>query len=42
MVKYNKTDIGLLAVTVILVIFGVLILTSISASLSFERFENSY
>jgi len=42
MVKYNKIDIGLLAITVILMILGVLILTSITASLSFERFENSY
>ncbi len=42
MVKYDKLDIGLLAVTIILVILGILILTSISASLSFELFENSY
>ena len=43
MVKYHrKPDFALLGVTVILIILGVLILTSISASLSFERFGSSY
>jgi cell division protein FtsW len=43
MVKYNrKPDWGLLGVMIILITLGILILTSISASLSFERFGNSY
>lgn len=43
MVKYHrKADFPLLGVTIILIILGVLILTSISAPLSFERFGNSY
>ena len=43
MVKYNrKPDLALVAVTIVLIILGVLILTSISASLSFERFGNTY
>lgn len=43
MVKYNrKPDLALVAVTIILIVLGVLILTSISASLSFERFDNTY
>jgi len=43
MVKYNrKPDFALIGVTIILITLGVLILTSISASLSLERFDNSY
>jgi cell division protein FtsW len=43
MVKYyRKPDFPLLGVTIVFIILGVLILTSISASLSFERFGNSY
>jgi len=43
MVKYNrKPDFALVGVTIILITLGVLILTSISASLSFERFGNTY
>ena len=43
MVKYNrKPDFYLAGVVIILIVTGVLILTSISASLSLERFGNSY
>ena len=43
MVKYNrKPDFALFGATIILITLGILILTSISASLSIERFGNSY
>jgi len=43
MLKYNiKPDLPLLAVTIILIISGILILSSISASFSFEKFNNTY
>lgn len=43
MVKYTrKPDFALFGVTIVLITLGVLILTSISASLSLERFGNSY
>lgn len=43
MVKYNrKPDLALLRVMIILIILGVLILTSISVSLSLERFGSTY